>query len=123
MNLFKFDQSKPIQRSLLKIYILKIYDFLLEEFRKLRSEFPDFHYFSVEEEKRYLEAIRVLCNDESSFINEEGNLPRINLVPSKMGFLLLRYIRYHIFKINKYLFRTESEKNQHKLSFYVRFKI
>jgi hypothetical protein len=116
-NLFKFDQTKKIEKNLFKIYILKIYDFVVKEFAKLRKTYENFHYFSIDEEKRYLEALRVLCNDETSFNSLETS--EINLLPSKIGFLYLRYIRYYIFKVNKYIFKDDSEKNRYKLSFYV----
>jgi hypothetical protein len=116
-NLFKFDQTKKIEKNLFKIYMLKIYDFVVKEFARLRKIYENFHYFSTDEEKRYLEALRVLCTDETSF---KLNSNEINLVPSKIGFLYLRYVRYYIFKVNKYLFKDDSEKNRYKLSFYVR---
>jgi hypothetical protein len=112
-NLFKFNQSLPVQRLLIKIYLIKLVAFVIEEFGNLRKKFKNFFYFSKEEEKRFLEALRVMVKN-----SEEGG----NLFPSKMGFFYLRQVRFYIFKVNKYIFRNDSDKTQHKLSYYVSLK-
>lgn len=110
MNLFKFDQTKKIENVLIRIYLIRLYIYVIEEFGRLRKNYDNFFYFSKDEENRYLENLRVLVKE---------NVGELNLYPSKVGFYFLRYIRFYIFKINKYIFRNDSEKRIHKLSFYV----
>jgi hypothetical protein len=118
LNLFKFDLNKKIERTIAWIYIIKLYGFVLEEFDRLRRRWPSFFYFSKDEENRYLEALRILFENEN---NENSHYSTFNLYPSKIGFLYLRYLRYYISKINKYIFKTNTDLEQDKLSFYVNY--
>lgn len=108
LNLFKFDESNVQQKFLAQIYLLKLFLYSKEKFRKLREKFPTFFYFGIDEENRFLEAIRIIAKEK-----------KYNLYPSKMGNLFLRYIRYYIFKINKYIFKN-TDKASWKFSFNVK---
>jgi hypothetical protein len=105
LNLFKFNDEAPIQKFLKQVYFFKLYFFLYEQFNRLRKSYPDYYFFKLDEENRYLDSLKSLYYKKSNF------------QPSKSGFLYLRHVRFYIFKINKHLFKSDSEW---KLSFYVK---
>lgn len=47
LNLFKLDRTKNHVKNLFKIFILKIYDFLVKEFERIRITYENFQLFSI----------------------------------------------------------------------------
>ena len=122
LNLFQFDQKNPIERQLIEVYLIKLYGYVIEEFERLRKKWPIFFYFSKEEEARYIEAIRIVTEFDygcGTMSKEASMLSEIKLFPSKVGFFYLRHLRYYISKVNKYIFKTNTDNDRNKLSFYV----
>jgi len=105
LNLFKFNDEVPIQKYIKQIYFFKIYFFIKEQFNTLRKSYADYYFFKLEEETRYLDSLKSLYSNKTNFL------------PSKTGFLYLRHVKFYIFKINKHLYKKDSEC---KLCFYVK---
>lgn len=72
------------------VKMLKLYDFILYEFKRLRSKYEEMNefYFNLDEENKYISNIK-------NFMELE------ELKPTKIGCLYLRLLNYYLSKIHK----------------------
>jgi hypothetical protein len=108
LNNFKLDPLKKSHFLLIKINLIKLFINVVEEFKIMRKDDPDFFYFSLDEENRYVYGIRrCFLADAECFL------------PSKLAFLFVRHVRYYVYKIKKYFLKNQKEKHKWKCAFYV----
>jgi hypothetical protein len=87
--------------------LLKLYDFTVFEFKRLRSKYEemDRHYFSLDEENRYIGNIKLFIDFDSL---------KGSVLIGKMGYLYLRLCLYNLTAVYGYLerFRTTKPSGQ-----------
>lgn len=94
----------------LKIRMMKLYDFIIYEFKRLRNKYEDIndYYFNIDEENKYITNINLIKE-------------AIELKPTKMGCLYVRLLNYYIQKISIKLSQLKSQnfkiKNNQKEKF------
>ncbi len=89
-----------------KIKMLKLFDFILYELKRLRNKFEEVSdfYFSIDEENKYIRNIKNFMDTEE-------------LKPTKLGCLYLRLLNHYLRKLNKRLksfMDSEFQINQEK---------
>jgi hypothetical protein len=90
--------------------LLKLYDFIVYEFKRLRSKYEemDVHYFSLDEESRYVANIKLFIENNAFYLI------------GKMGYLYLRLCVYNLTAIYAALdrFRNKIKPNKQDIESY-----
>jgi hypothetical protein len=94
----------------LKIRMMKLYDYVIYEFKRLRNKYEDIndYSFSIDEENKYITNINLIKE-------------AVDLKPTKMGCLYVRLLNYYVQKISIKLSLLKSQnfkiKNNQKEKF------
>lgn len=98
-----------------KFKLMKLYDFTLYEFKRLRNKYEEINeiYYSLDEEQKFM-------------INIKSFLDCNSLVPTKIGYLYIKLLNHYFKKILKYLLHfnkinfkmSEQEKDKFIFSVY-----
>lgn len=98
-----FEGYKNDYMESLKVKMLKLFDFILHEFKRLRNKYEEMNefYFGLDEENKYI-------------INIKKFMKVDELKPTKIGCLYLRLLNHYLKKISKKL-KSFNEK-EYKIS-------
>jgi hypothetical protein len=110
LNNFKLDPLNKAHKKLIKLNLIRLYLFIVQEFKNLRNCDPEFFYFSIDEENRYIYNIR-------HFFNSKAKL----LKPGNQSYLYIRHIKYYIYKVKKHFTKQTEEMHMWKCGYYVIF--
>jgi hypothetical protein len=108
LNNYKLDPYSQNHQILIRINLVNLFIFVVQEFKNMRRHDPEFFYFGYDEENRYIDNVRLFFNNKPE-----------NFLPGRLGFLFLRHVRYYVYKIKKYFLKNQKEKHTWKCGFYV----